>query len=427
MKLYSLTILLALFAICSQAQTKAIAFDVDGLKVILRPTQKETFSLSMYYRGGVMNYSPAQSGIEHLALSAATTCGTKNYSVEDYKELADEYGIDLGGSSTTDYGAISMNCIAQYFDQGWKLFSDAVLNPSFDKTEFRSVKDKAIADVYQRFSDPETRIDQMSMESMFIGTPYATDPKGTEKSVSGFTADSVANYYHQVLLNKNRMFLVVAGKITKEDLEKRLRDAFKTLPAKPYTPPVYTQTLLKGEHLRTEQRDIATNYMNCVMNAPVMSSPDYAPFVLVVNALSGNLHYEIRTKQGLSYAPGATVNMQQLPYMSMYVSTTQPKKSFQAMVGVFTNIKAGRISENFLEGVKKDHKLRYYRHQESSSSIVRDLGEAEVLGSYKLEEDKVDNINKVTLDAMNKAFNNYAKGAIWLFLGDEQLGKAAFQ
>ena len=97
------------------------------------------------------------------------------------------------------------------------------------------------------------------------------------------------------------------------------------------------------------------------------------------------------------------------------------------MVSVYSGIRAGNYSQGYLDMIKKDHKSRYYRQQESSSSIVKDLGEAEILGDYKLEEDKIDNINKVTLQGMSTAFNKYLKGAIWVYLGDEQLGKAAFQ
>ena len=427
MRAFNLVLLFFFLYLTSHAQTRAVAFDVNGLRVILRPTQKETVSLSMFYRGGVMNYGPSQAGIENLALGAAASCGTKNYSVEDYKELADEYGIDLGGSSDTDYGVISMSCIHKYFDQGWKLFCDAVTSPSFDKTEFQIIKEKAISAVYQRAADPETRIAQMSMEAMFSGSRYSTNPKGTEQTIATLTADSVSAYYHNKLLNKNRMFLVVAGRFTKEELEKRVQSAFKDLPAQPYMPPVYEQKNLSGEHLVTEQREIATNYMSCIMNAPVMSSPDYAPFLLTSEALSGNLHYELRTRQALSYAPGANINTQQIPYLSMYVSTTQPKRSFQAMVSVFKSIRSGRISQNFLDGIKQDHKHRYYRHQESADLIVKDLGEAEILGSYQLEESMLDLINKVTLEDMSAAFSKYTQGAIWLFLGDEQLGKSAFQ
>lgn len=409
------------------AQTRAISFDVNGLKVILKPTQKETFSVSMFFRGGVMNYNAERAGIENLALASAATCGTKNYSVVDYQELADEYGIEIAGSSTTDYGTISMDCISKYLDQGWKLFSDAIVNPAFDKTEFQNTKDRLITGISHSQSDPETRIEQMSMESMFKDSPYSINPMGDGKTVSAFTPEIVSNYYHNELLNKNKMFLVVAGNITKEELEKKIQASFGALKAKPYTPPVYDRKPLAGEHLVVEQRDIATNYMSCIMNAPTMNSADYYAFVLTINALSGNMNYELRTKQGLSYAPGATIKMQQIPYTSIYVSTTQPKKAFKAIIGVYNNIKDGQYSQRYLDALKKDHRDGYYRHQESASSIVSDLGEAEVLGSYTIVDDMVANFNKVTLEDMKAAFAKYMKGAIWVYLGDEQVGKAAFQ
>jgi predicted Zn-dependent peptidase len=427
MKRFIFFINFILFFHYANAQTKAISFNVNGLKVILKSTQKETVSMSMFFRGGVMNYDAGRAGIENLALASAATCGTKNYSVVDYQELADEYGITISGSSTTDYGTISMDCISKYLDQGWKLFSDAVVNPAFDKTEFQTTKERMITGIYHSQSDPETRVEQISMESMFKDSPYSINPLGTSKTVGSFTAEMVSNYYHNELLNKNKMFLVVAGNITKEELEKKIQASFGALKEKPYTPPVYERKMLTGEHLVLEQRDIATNYMSCIMNAPTMTSADYYAFVLTINALSGSMNYELRTKQGLSYAPGATVKVQQIPYTSMYVSTTQPKKAFQAMITVYNSIRDGKYSQRYLDALKKDHRDGYYRHQESASSIVEDLGEAEVLGSYTIIDDMVANFNKVTLQDMKDSFAKYMKGAIWVYLGDEQVGKAAFQ
>lgn len=427
MKKFIFLINFIIFFHFANAQTKAISFEVNGLKVILKSTQKETVSMSMFFRGGVMNYDAGRAGIENLALAAAATCGTKNYSVVDYQELADEYGIEISGSSTTDYGTISMDCISKYLDQGWKLFSDAVVNPAFDKTEFQTTKERMITAIYHSQSDPETRVEQLSMENMFKDSPYSINPLGNNKTVGSFTAEMVSNYYHSELLNKNKMFLVVAGNITKEALEKKILASFAALKQKPYTPPVYDRKMLTGEHLVVEQRDIATNYMSCIMNAPTMSSADYYAFVLTINALSGSMNYELRTKQGLSYAPGATIKTQQIPYTSMFVSTTQPKKAFQAMITVYNSIKEGKYSQRYLDALKKDHRDGYYRHQESASSIVGDLGEAEVLGSYTIIDDMVDNFNKVTLQDMKDSFAKYMKGAIWVYLGDEQVGRAAFQ
>jgi zinc protease len=416
------------FSFCQLfAQDKTLSFDVNGLKVIFRPTQKETVSIRMYYRGGVANFKPEQSGIENLALAAAATCGTKNYTVQDYHELADEYGIEIQGESKRDYGTIGMDCISKYFDQGWKLFTDAIANPAFDPAEFQNEKEKAITSVFALQSNPESRVDQMSATAMFNGSLYSLDPLGTDKTLSGFTADSVKNYYQQKLLNKNRMFLVVAGNITKEELEKKVLAAFGTIPVKPYRPVVYEQAVLQGERLLTEQKALATNYMSCILNSPTLNNPDYYPFLLGINALSSSLFYELRTKQGLSYDPGATVKLQQLPYASMYVSTTQPKKAYEAMVSVYQRIRSGGYGQEFLDGMKKNYRNQYYRHQESSNSIVDDLGEAEVLGGYELQENKIATIDKVRLVDIQLALNKYLKGAIWIYLGDEELGKSVFK
>lgn len=428
MKRYLILTVLSFFLVPAMAQQKTLSFDVNGLKVIFRPTQKETVSLRMYFRGGVMNYAADQAGIEQLTLAAAATCGTKNYSVHDYQELADEYGIDISGESEVDYGTIGMDCIDKYFDQGWNLFADAVMNPVFDPEEFQNTKNKLIMAIYERQSNPEVRLEQMSVSAMFNGSQYSIDPFGTEKTVTPLTTAIVNNYYHNQLLNKKRMFLVVAGKMTREELEKKISASFAGLQTKPYTVPVYDHRLLEGERLMVEKRPLATNYMSCVLNAPTLNSPDYYPFLIGINGLSGNLHYELRVKQGLSYAPGAKVKLQQQPYTSMYVSTTQPKKAYDAMIAVYKSLRGGNAyTEDFLKSVKKDHRDRYYRHQESASAIVDDLGLAEVLGGYELEENKVANINKVELKAIDAAINKYLKGAIWIYLGDEIQAKATFQ
>lgn len=409
------------------AQTKAVSFTVDGLKVILKQTQKETVSIAMFYKGGVMNYEPAQAGIENLALASAALCGTKNYSVADYQELADEYGIRISGASTTDYGIISMECISKYLEQGWKLFSDAVVNPSFDQNEFQNTKQKMLSAVFQSQSDPETRVEQLIMDNLFKDKHYGTYPLGNSNSLNALNVDLISAYYHNQMLNKDKMFLVVAGNITKEDLEKKIKAVFSSIPSKKYENPSYEHAFLTENKLVVEQRDLATNYMSIVMNAPNYNSPDYPAFVLLINVLSGNLSYELRTKLGLSYDPGASINMQQIPYSSMSVSTTQPKKAFKALIGVFEAVQDGKYSDEYINALKKDHRDKYYRTQESASAIVSKLGKAEILGDYKLEEEMVANFNKVTVEQVKSTFNKYIKGKLVVFLGDEQVGRDAFK
>ncbi|MEJ7559248.1 MAG: pitrilysin family protein [Pedobacter sp.] len=427
MKSFLIGLFLIITAEGAFSQTSATTFSVNGLKVIFRPTQKETVSIAMFYRGGVMNYEPSNAGIENLALAAATTCGTKNYSVQDYKELADEYGINISGASTTDYGVISLNCINKYFNEGWKLFSDAIVNPVFDQGEFSNEKERIISVTHARESSPEALVEQMTMANMFIATRYSTPPLGTEISLRKFNQDSVKNYYYDTLLNRDRMFLVVAGKISKKELEEKIMVAFASLKAKPYEVPEYSVAALTGDRLFTAQRNIPTNYISRVMNAPKMSNPDYPAFSLAITVLSSYLHFKLRTEQALSYAPGATVKMLQMPYTSLYVSTTQPKKAVQGMMEAFTDVKEGSYNTNVIKEIKKSYRLDSYSDQESAVTLVSNLGKAEILGDFRLEERLVEKVNAVTVADVNRVFNKYLNGALWVFVGNEQSGKEAFK
>ena len=71
------------------AQTTTTSFDVDGIKVIYKPTVKDIVNVGIYFRGGVNNYTNDKAGIEDLAVSGATECGTEKYTRDEYKNKVD--------------------------------------------------------------------------------------------------------------------------------------------------------------------------------------------------------------------------------------------------------------------------------------------------------------------------------------------------
>src|SRR4051812_13060492 len=105
---YKITInLLLLFTTTAGfGQSNTVEFVVDGLKVILRQTQKETLVMSMYFRGGSAGYSSANAGIESLALSGLIECGTSKYPADVFNDQTDEYGLHMYGEATNDYGIV---------------------------------------------------------------------------------------------------------------------------------------------------------------------------------------------------------------------------------------------------------------------------------------------------------------------------------
>ncbi len=404
---------------------QAERFLVDGITVIMKPTVKDIINVSIYYRGGVTNYSADKAGIENLALSGATECGTKMYSRDAFKNKADKFGIDVSGTSTYDYGTISLNCISKYFDEGWDLFSSAVKNPAYNEKDYDHLKQKILGGIKNADASPDNKILKMAIENTFKNTPYATDPTGEINTVNNISASDAKDYYYNTLLNKSRIFIVVAGKISKELITNKIKQAFGSLPSKSYTKYVYHIPQINSNTLNLEPRKLATNYIIGMVNAPLFVSNDYVANRLAISAFSQNLFDEIRTKRNLSYAPYAVSLPREMPYDYMYVSTTDPKASVEVMINEINRLKTKGFSQKEFNDTKNLFITYNYMKEESTNSMVSSLGLYEILGNWKMDQEFVGRIQKTTPAEMTAVFKKYIKGINWNYLGDEKMADAA--
>lgn len=409
----------------STAQNKTEKFSVDGISVLMKPTVKDILNVSIYYRGGVADYSADKAGLANLALSATTECGTKNYSKDAFKDKADEYGITISGFSTYDYGEINLNCISKYFNEGWSLLAEAVNNPAYDEKEFALLKQKIISQINNQESNPDSKINKMAVDNTFKDTQYETDPQGDTATVKNITAEEAKDFYYNTLLNKNKIFIVVTGKISKEDIMSRIKKAFSGMPSRSYQAPEYHTPEITANSLHIEPRTLATNYIIGVMNAPLYTSPDYVANRVAFATFSDNLFTEIRTKRNLSYAPYAYTVSHKMPFSIMYVSTTDPKASVEVMVNEINRlIKEGFSQKEFTES-KNLYITSNFMKEESTSSLASSIGNAEILGDWKMSDEFIDKVQKLTPADMTTSFKKYIKGINWNYLGDEKAAKAA--
>jgi len=406
------------------AQSNATSFDVDGIKVIFKPTVKEIVNVRMFYRGGVTNYPASQAGIESFALEATTECGTKKYTGNVFRDRADKYSIDIGSEAEYDYGDIEMDCAKKYFNEGWDLFAEAINNPVFEANEVELLRNKIIGKIRSEQSDPDKRSEQLILKNAFDGTPYATDPNGDDNIIAKLTPANLKAYYASIF-NKNQVFIVVAGKISKEELIAKIKATFAAMPARSYTPPVYHTPVWNDYKVLSEGRDLATNYINAIMNSPAVNSPDYVAYRIGVSGLGGTLFSSLRTKLNLSYDPGASSVMGQMPYSLMFVSTTKPKEAVDVMVNELNRVRSNGLTDEGLVNLKSGYITNNYIKQQSTAAITGSLGIAEVLGGWQLSDQLPEMISKVTVDQIDKAMNKYIVGLRWSYLGSPALGNQA--
>jgi predicted Zn-dependent peptidase len=408
------------------AQSNTIEFNTNGLKVILRQTQKETLVMSMYFRGGSTNYSAANAGIESLALSGAIECGTTKYPANDFNEQTDENGFHLDGTVNNDYGLIKLSCITKYTYEAWKLFSAAISSPVFETQKFNLLKEQKINDLKGELSNPDNRLKWLAQEFAFRGTSYALNPDGTVVGLLALNRDIVKDYYYNTLLNKNRMFLVVAGNITREDLEKKILEDFASIPSKPYTPVSIEKIGFTEELYKIESRNIATNYIAGIINAPGLNNPNYPAYRLAVTILNSAMFDYIRLTKQLSYAPSASITEGRISYVTMYASTTQPGETVKGIRMILSYMKNKTYSEKLMDNVRKSHLLSYVKRQEIMSEIADQLGKAEIMGDWRLAENLASRMSTVNAEEVKQVLNMYAKNINWAYIGDPDQGKESF-
>ena len=81
---------------------------VNGVKVIVQPSGNEIVEIITVFKGGVQNYPAEKAGIESLAITALTECGTKNDSKNSFKDKLDKVSAEMGGSAGMDYSSITL-------------------------------------------------------------------------------------------------------------------------------------------------------------------------------------------------------------------------------------------------------------------------------------------------------------------------------
>jgi zinc protease len=414
-----------LFSSTTYSQVTTEKFTIDNIPVIMKHTAKDIIDVGVYYRGGVADFNISQAGIGNLALTATTECGTQKYSRDEFKNIADRYGISLGGFSTYDYGKINLNCITKYFDKGWDLLVEAVNHPVFNEKDLSILKEKVLSGIRNSEADPDSKLQEMAIEGTFKGTPYEIDPNGDTSSIPKLTAEMVKNFYYQKLLDKNKMFIVVVGKISKEAITEKIKEAFGDISSASYTPPVYHVPEIDSNSLNVQPRKLATNYIMGIVNAPSYTSKDFVANRLAMASYSDDLFTEIRTKRNLSYAPYAYTVQGQIPYSLMYVSTTDPKAAVQVMADEIKKFKTKGFTEKEFTNIRNLYITANYMKNESTSAIASSYGIAEVLGNWKMADEFIDLARKTTPAEMTAVFKKYVKGISWSYLGDPKAAEDA--
>ena len=390
---------------------------VDGIKVIHKYVPKDVISVRLFLDGGTANYGKEKQGIENIMLNLMVDGGTTSMSKLEFNTASEKIGTSFGAATNLDYGTLSMTCIKTFWDESWKLFGDAVLNPAFSENEFNILKEQLIANAQQTMADPDAYLAMLSRTVAFENKDYAKVPDGTPESLTSITVEDVRNYYKRIL-GKKRIFIVVVGNVSEEDLTAKIHSTLATLTAG-QPAPKEARTVITAPKTFVEDRDIATNYIRGIMSAPMANSEEGIAMRIAVSILGDRYFTELRTKRSLSYAPAAFYAQAAItnPYSVIYISTIDPKQSMQVMVDELNKIKKEGFLESELTDKKQEFLTGYYLTLETTANQADALGAAELNGGWEQLDKITAEVNATTVPEINKVLDKYTSAIVWTYLG----------
>ncbi|MEJ7587218.1 MAG: pitrilysin family protein [Ferruginibacter sp.] len=412
--------------LCASAQKgEAYEMNVEGVKVIVQPSGNEIIEIQTIIKGGVQNYPASLQGIESLAINALTECGTLRDDKNSFKNKLDKVSAQVYGYSGMDYATFNMNCIKSDFQVVWPLYTDALTAPGFNDKEFSRIRQDAINIIKANASQPDYAIGRMAREKTFAGKDYAKTPEGNEQSVSKITANQAKTYYRSIL-HRSRMLIVVVGEIEKEDLVSKIQKMLANVPqGKEFQlkKEIYAAT---KSSFQSEKKDMATNYLQGITGGPAPGTAGFDAFQLAMRIFANRHFLEIRTNNGLSYAPQSWFDGGATSTANISVSTTDPNKYIAVASTMIEKIKKEGFTEEEVKNMKTTYLTGFFYRQETNGAQASSLVSNEVLhNNWRRALTLNDDLKKVTVTDIDKAFQKYINHISWSYQGNPDKVNAA--
>lgn len=391
---------------------------VEGIKVIFKKTEKSVTTVNLCIRGGAANITEAQQGLEPLALMTVLNSGTAAVKKDVVAAELEKLGTEFGAEARNDFSYMTMTCLRENWDRSWQMFAETIMFPGMDEAEFNLQRDRMVSDARQLEADPDQYLRILAAQQLFEGTDYAKRVNGLPATLEKLTLKEAHNYYNK-LLGKQRIYIVIVGDLSEADIVKKVKESFSGMQSgeAPKTP----QTAAIKPGVKISNRDLATNYIIGLGNAPKYYSFDGPLFQFAMSMLYDRYFVELRTKRSLSYAPQAGYNngFMETPAAQLYITTIDPKQSLQVMTDIINDVKQNGFSAKEVENKKKSYLTRYYMTNQSSGAQAGVMATCEASGSWRIFDEINTRIGQVQLDDVNRVFNSYLTDVQWTYLGKE--------
>jgi predicted Zn-dependent peptidase len=391
-----------------------------GMEILVKRTPGAEFvAAQLFIRGGTRNWTAANAGVEHVALSVATSGGTASLAKTEYSRKLASLGAQIWSDVGNDFSDISAKVPLTAWEGLFPIFVDTFLHPALPASEFDIVKQRELTNRKHEQEDGDGRLWLLARHAVFEGHPYGNRPVGTLESITALKADDMAPQLEK-LRDKDRLLLVVVGDVDPAHIIDETKTAFASVPRKAYSSTLIPQLHFSAAHVSGDPFKLPTNYVESVFAGPAWDDPDFIPMWLGMHLLGQRVFDEVRTKRNLSYAPNAYENTRiAAPFGILYVTAVDPNAAMKVMFDEARRLGTELIPKKELDASKATFLSGYLQGHETVDGQASDLGAALLVGGdWRLARTNIERLRATTPEAVRDAAKRWLVNMQTAIVGD---------
>lgn len=353
--------------------------------------------------GGQLFEPRGKEGIASLTARLLNR-GTVQRSASELEDDLDRIGAVYGVSSDRDAFTISMRVPKEHFLEGWHLFLDLLLHPTFPESELERERQDQLRALKALPEQKFTYAFGEFLKHFYAQHPYDHLPIGTEEGVRAITREDIISFYERHL-ERGRMVFSFVGDLSFSQVEEiAATPEFASLFQRSSVD-VSLPTSPQWRGFEEKVLSLPGNQTHILWGFPTVSFKEHDRYPLsvldaILSGMGGRLFVELRDRRSLAYAVSSIDAYPLYPgFMLLYIGCAPEKE--EAAISGFVEV-LDDIREN---GVKKEELERAQRYltgtmdvslQSTWNRSATFAGGELFHGKWNIYEEYIEEINKLT-------------------------------
>ena len=389
----------------------------NGLKVLVIEDHKAPLAtFQIWYRVGSRDEPAGKSGISHL-LEHMMFKGTPKYGSKAFSKMVKKKGGVDNAFTTKDYTMYYQTLASDRIDISIELEADRMQNLILDPKEVIAERDVVMEERRMRYEDdPQNSLYEEVLAAAFKSHPYHWPVIGWMSDISSIERDGLLSHY-KAYYSPDNAVIVVSGDVQADEIIKKIKASFEDIsPASGRVVVTSREGGQKGERRISLKREAELPYIIAVYHTPSFPHPDSYALEVLGMILSGGkssrLYRSIVYEKKLAIGASADYSgLHKDPYLFLLAATAAPGKDIKdvenALYAEIEKIKKELPSEREVQKAKNQIEASFVMGQDSIYFQAEITGMFEMLGSWKLKEQYLENIKKITPEDVSRVAKKY--------------------